>query len=253
MSQAKRKALVVEDQELFRVAVMDELEIMGFQVSGACDGQEGLKLALADQYDLVLSDIRMPNKDGRWFLNEFRKVRKGAPPFLFMTGFADLTACEAYDLGADGFLAKPLVPDKFNALIDKVCSPLEKRWSTQPSNQCVGHMEKKLLGAVNEADEILIGRGGAFLENATPSLSVGSFVTFDFKFDKGAFNHLAGVASIVWKRGEVQGDLPAGYGLSFEYIDPACLKSWLAFVNPCDLVKVIPNGGKEKNTPTAQL
>lgn len=54
----------------------------------------------------------MSIRDGRWFLTELRKIQKSSPPFIFMTGFADLSIQDAYALGADSSLGKPLNPEK---------------------------------------------------------------------------------------------------------------------------------------------
>lgn len=95
----EKTVLVVDDQKMFRDAVAFEMDSMGFHVDVAEDGEQGLKKATATPYSIILSDIRMPNWDGGRFLSELRKIAPDSPPFIFMTGFADLTPQDAFDIG----------------------------------------------------------------------------------------------------------------------------------------------------------
>ncbi|WP_397601930.1 two-component system response regulator, partial [Silvanigrella sp.] len=85
-TQNKLLVLVVDDQDAFLQAVVDEIKFHGFEAVTAKNGLEGLEQANKSRFDLILSDIRMPNKDGQWFLAELRKTQKCFPPFIFMSG-----------------------------------------------------------------------------------------------------------------------------------------------------------------------
>ena len=126
MDAVKKKpvVLVVDDQKTFLDAVVDELNFLDFETVSAQDGQEGFELSNKTKFDLIISDIRMPNKDGKWFLTELRKNQKTSPPFVFMTGFADLSLQDAYAMGVDGFLGKPLNPKKLDSLLEKLIHPI---------------------------------------------------------------------------------------------------------------------------------
>jgi len=89
------------------------LEYEGFRVMEAQNGQEAVERARADRPSLVLMDASMPRLDG-W---DAVKILKGDPktcaiPVLMLTGHAyDEHRAKAASLGADGFLAKPVLPD----------------------------------------------------------------------------------------------------------------------------------------------
>ena len=251
------RALVVEDQESFRLAVVDELKFLGFETSAAADGAEAFELARATRFDLILSDIRMPNKDGRWFLSELRKTQKCTPPFIFMTGFADLAVHDAFEMGADGFLGKPIDSDKLAATLAKVCSPLETRWSEKPKDTPVQHIAKTFNDSVGAAvrSQVSLGRGGMFLAINLPNQKVGDLVSFDIRFDGGTLRRLEGSGTIVWKRDQLEGDLSAGCGIGFDYIAPSSLTAWLAFLGIKEIVAVIPKGllGERQGSATTGL
>ncbi len=236
------KALVVEDQELFREAVADELSYFGFKVTTAEDGEAGLKAIHAETFDLILSDVRMPNKDGRWLLNELRKTQKSAPPFVFMSGFSDLSRQDAFDMGADGFLSKPLNNERLAALLAKLSRPAESRWITQPVDKPLIIIKKQFesLDSPHATESALLGRGGMFLPLPQPLLKTGDLISFDVEFTTGMIRRLEGAGTIMWTRDQEAPELPTGYGIEFDYIADSSRPDWLKYIHSREIVSVIP-------------
>jgi CheY-like chemotaxis protein len=83
---SNKQILVVDDEEAIRTAVHDVLGKHGANVQMAAEGGEAMALIKQRTYDLVISDIKMPNYDGYQI---FAAVKEGAPncPVIFMTGF----------------------------------------------------------------------------------------------------------------------------------------------------------------------
>lgn len=103
----KNKILVVDDEEALRTVLSTELEGEGYQVSTAADGEEALKILAAQQFHLILLDIKMPNVDGFEVL-KFVKHNQPSTKVIMLTGFADLkNAIESKKLGAEDFVSKP--------------------------------------------------------------------------------------------------------------------------------------------------
>ncbi len=109
---ATPKALVVDDGEVNRLVIGRQLESMGFEVSEAFGGAEGLQMALDDSYDVVVSDWHMPEFDGLDLIAGLREAEADPDcrhtPVVIMTAsamVADRNRC--LEAGADGFLAKP--------------------------------------------------------------------------------------------------------------------------------------------------
>ncbi|MEX2279712.1 MAG: response regulator [Acidimicrobiia bacterium] len=103
------RALVVDDDDTIVHVVRINLELEGFEVDTAGDGQEGLERAIANPPDIVILDIMMPHMDG---LTVLRKMR--AQPSLASTSIVLLTArgltedrVNGLDLGADDYITKP--------------------------------------------------------------------------------------------------------------------------------------------------
>ena len=110
-AQLKASILVVEDDADIRSALVPVLEEEGYQVVGAEDGTAGLAALDGQDFDIVLSDLRMPGPDGLAIL---KKVREVAPQTLFLLMSAHATvesAVEALHLGAQDYLIKPFLID----------------------------------------------------------------------------------------------------------------------------------------------
>jgi DNA-binding NtrC family response regulator len=102
-----KKILVVDDEKAILYALEIILEDMGHEVSTCQDSAEGIKLASNETYDLIITDLRMPGKNGAEVVKEVRAVNPEAR-ILVITAFpGDPLASEALAAGAKGLLKKP--------------------------------------------------------------------------------------------------------------------------------------------------
>lgn len=106
----KKSILIIEDEESMRKALRETLQEEGFEAQGASDGEEGLSMICAGNYDLVILDIILPKKDGFEVLKELKKCRKGdkkIPPVVLLTNLNEMSDIQkALDLGAKTYLVK---------------------------------------------------------------------------------------------------------------------------------------------------
>ncbi|HBT19100.1 MAG TPA: DNA-binding response regulator [Clostridiaceae bacterium] len=105
----KKTILIVEDEKRLRDLLRDYLLKEGYMVDLAAHGEEGLSMALAKDYDLILLDIMMPFMDGFDLLKELRK-KKDTRVFYLTAKAMDEDFMKAYEMGADDFIAKPFSP-----------------------------------------------------------------------------------------------------------------------------------------------
>jgi CheY-like chemotaxis protein len=124
-SAAPVRVLVAEDDADTREALVHALRRDGYEVIEAHNGWELLQyLATQDadvrdggQVDLVISDVRMPGKNGLDILAGLRWAN-GSTPFILITGFSDLQMrAEARRLGAAALLAKPFELDQLRSVV----------------------------------------------------------------------------------------------------------------------------------------
>jgi len=99
--------LVVDDEGAIRYSISKTLQRVGYQVHTAASGEEALEMMQHQEYDVVLTDIRMPGLTGVELLSQIKQTAPDAVVIL-LTGYASLeTAIESLRLGAHDYLVKP--------------------------------------------------------------------------------------------------------------------------------------------------
>lgn len=111
------RALVVDDDVTFCLMLKTFLVKKGFEVETGFSYSEGVRLITKFNPDVILTDLRLPDKDGIDLLEMVMRERPQIPVIL-MTGYADIrTAVQAIKLGAFEYVAKPVNPDEILASI----------------------------------------------------------------------------------------------------------------------------------------
>jgi DNA-binding NtrC family response regulator len=111
------KVLLVDDEKDFIESLLQRLELRGFDVKIALNGDDALDLIKENDLDVVVLDVLMPEKDGIEILGEIKKI-KPLLQVIMLTGHATVeTAIEGMKLGAYDYLIKPTETE---ALVDKI-------------------------------------------------------------------------------------------------------------------------------------
>jgi len=119
MNKAKIKILVVDDERGLCAGVQEALRREGYMVDAANDAGTALKLLGERLYNLVLTDVRMPDLSGLQLLKDARQVSRDTL-FILMTAYGTVgSAVEAMKEGAYDYLTKPLDMQRLRALVLK--------------------------------------------------------------------------------------------------------------------------------------
>ena len=110
------RILIVEDEEAIAELEKDYLELSGFEVEVANDGQKGLEMALSTDYNLFILDLMLPGVDG---FEICRKVRseKNTPIIMVSAKKDDIDKIRGLGLGADDYMTKPFSPSELVARV----------------------------------------------------------------------------------------------------------------------------------------
>jgi len=135
----KNKALVIDDEQIVLDSVSKILKDENYEVDVFLSGREGLNQAIEKEYDIVLTDIRMPDIGGMRVLRDIKRA-KPSLPVVIITGYASVkSAVQAMKLGAADYIEKPFTPDQ---LLKAVDSALEIAATQEPEVQDLIHKEE---------------------------------------------------------------------------------------------------------------
>ena len=113
------KILVVDDEKLIRDVIKEYLNLEGYEVSEAEDGVVAVEKAKSNDYDLIIMDIMMPNKDGYQACKEI-KQEKSVPFIMLSARGEEYDKLIGFDLGIDDYVTKPFSPKELVARVKAI-------------------------------------------------------------------------------------------------------------------------------------
>ena len=144
------RILVVEDDAELRSLFRQVLEKNGYQVTGVSDGVQALDALALDYYDLIISDIMMPNMDGYELVRQLREAAITIPVMM-------ITAKDAFDdmrrgflSGTDDYMVKPV---NINEMVLRVGALLRRAQMINDRRQIIGE-------TVLECDSLMVTQNG---------------------------------------------------------------------------------------------
>ncbi len=136
-----KKALVIDDEQIVLDSVGKILTDQNYAVDVSLSGREGLDWAIQKQYDIVLTDIRMPDIGGMRVLRDIKRA-KPSLPVVMITGYASVqSSVQAMKLGAADYIEKPFTPEQ---LLKAVDSALDIAATQAPEEQALVHKEEMI-------------------------------------------------------------------------------------------------------------
>jgi two-component system, OmpR family, copper resistance phosphate regulon response regulator CusR len=158
------KILLIEDERKTIQFIKKGLEENGYKVDTAEDGKSGKNLAFRNQYNLIITDVILPELNGRELCKELRTA-KIETPILMLTALGDTDDVVAgLDSGADDYLAKPF---EFKELLARIRS-LTKR---QPQVQ-VNENQLRIADLVLDINDRSVTRAGKKIDLTTKEFSL---------------------------------------------------------------------------------
>ncbi|NTV51821.1 MAG: sigma-54-dependent Fis family transcriptional regulator [Candidatus Firestonebacteria bacterium] len=123
------RILIAEDEENIREVLLRALQALGHQVVSAADGDAAAELLSGREFDLVITDLRMPGRDGLALL-DLVKENTHDTSVMLMTAYGSVeNAVAAMKRGADDYLVKPFRLDELEVKVEKIFS--ERRLNEQ--------------------------------------------------------------------------------------------------------------------------
>jgi DNA-binding response OmpR family regulator len=136
-----KRILVIEDEPQMQLGLRDNLELEGYEVQVASDGDEGLNKAASFNPDLVILDIMLPKKNGFDVCRELR-ARSNATPIVMLTArSAETDKVLGLELGADDYVTKPFSITELLARVRAVLRRAGSQKSTAADSARIGDID----------------------------------------------------------------------------------------------------------------
>ena len=112
--------LAEDDHNISTIALIALKQLGGHEVVLASDGEEALKSALHEDFDLILLDEMMPKKNGLKVCLEYRQQTRSETPIIFLSAKSQANDIENFKKMGHGFIPKPFDPTTLCAQIEKL-------------------------------------------------------------------------------------------------------------------------------------
>lgn len=114
------KILVVDDEPLIRDVIREYLQLEGYDVDEASDGEKAVMLTEKNNYALIIMDIMMPHKDGYQACKEIKTNKKDIPFIMLSARAEEYDKLIGFDLGIDDYVTKPFSPKELVARVKAI-------------------------------------------------------------------------------------------------------------------------------------
>jgi signal transduction histidine kinase len=151
MNESQANILVIEDEAQVRESYIDMFSFFGHNVEAVSNGREGLSLINKNGYDIVVTDLNMPEMDGLEVL-EYLKKKKPYIEVIVITGFATLeNAIKAMKMGAYDYVTKPVDIDHVRIVLAKCVQQIR----SNQENEELRNLNEQLKGLNEMKDKFI--------------------------------------------------------------------------------------------------
>ncbi|MFN8847952.1 MAG: response regulator [Bdellovibrionales bacterium] len=200
MKPQKIQILLVDDEISLLETIAELFRTFNLNVDTATDGDSAWDLYQKNQYDLVITDMRMPNGDGIDLAKKIKTQSDRKTCLLFISGFTEASHEEIYSLGAEGIFAKPFEASAVKKAMHICLLKPENKWSAEKPEKIDLHIEKtaESLDSLEVNQSMLFGRGGFFVSQKSNQPKINSYVSFHLKLTNSPLSDLEGCGIVRW-------------------------------------------------------
>jgi two-component system, OmpR family, copper resistance phosphate regulon response regulator CusR len=186
--QSNKNILIIEDDLRIAQNISKGLQEKGYTTEVAYDGKIGLKLALGNDFDLILLDLNLPGLNGYEVCEEVRK-KKSSTPIIMLTALGETEdKIEGFEKGADDYLVKPF---DFRELLARINVFIKRNGNIAPENRNT----LKVANLELDPDSKIVTRNGQNIE-LTPK----EFLLLEFLLkNKGKIISKAEISDSLWE------------------------------------------------------
>lgn len=186
------RILLVDDEVDLLRPLQKNLELFDYQVNIASGGNEASVLFLKEDFDIIITDMNMPEGDGGSLLRKIKAVDINFPVICFLTNSSSEAIAEIYRQGADAILSKPFEFSVLVGTIDRILKSDGKKWLNSPNYE-------NSLGTFTFREGIEFGRSGFSAQAVCSGFpGVGSLLRYTVVHPE--LGQISGVGWVRWKK-----------------------------------------------------
>jgi CheY-like chemotaxis protein len=234
------RILAVDDDEMMLETLADLFRSFKFDVSVAASGNKAWNLFHEKPFDLIVSDIRMPDGDGIELAKKVKLHYKNKTSILFISGFSESMNEEIYHLGVEGIFAKPFEMQTVKNAIRTCFLAPEVKWANtlDVGKTLLIEKQAKQIVDLESKGDVLFGRRGFFVSHEFAMPPKGSYIRFKIGATEESIL-FEGVGVVKWVQGSPRGTIPAGIGI--EIVSMPTAASLIYRKRYDDLIPFIPS------------
>lgn len=231
------KILIVDDDQDLREVIAIDFENLGYMTATAKDGAAALSMIEKENFDIVVTDLRMPTLSGLGLYKKIVEMNLSQTPVtIFITGFSDVNIIDAFDLGVSDYIEKPFSRRNLITSVQWHLIPSASRWceapqSPQQKQEPQGAL-KRIFDNFAKAEQsglLKLGRGGFLLTlNSNENIpTTGLVLKFEIGFSDPGETPWIGQGRIRW----VEVNSTPTVGVEILNLDNDSLKAFLKLQN----------------------
>ncbi|NOR05158.1 MAG: response regulator, partial [Deltaproteobacteria bacterium] len=178
------RILLVDDNEEFLDSTRDVLDDEGYEVVTATSGEEGIELAGAQTFDVILMDIKMPGMNGVESFIEMKRRNPGVKVIMVTAYSVEDLMRQALEKGAFQYVRKPVQPTKLLKLLEDVFETISLREKEQQAKEALRKRNKELEGINKRLNMIVTSAkrlaSSSRLKGFGPLLEIGPLLLKEF-------------------------------------------------------------------------
>ncbi|GJL65242.1 MAG: two-component system response regulator [Nitrospirales bacterium] len=150
---ARERILIVDDEESILDAMAEAIRLLDLTVITAKNGDDAWEKFEKERPDVVVTDVRMPQRDGFMLTTQIKASRPSCP-VIVVTGYgSEQAAVAALKAGASDYLVKPFQVSELRSAVDRACSLLRAQWADEYVMAIVDDITSHLV--INNIPEML--------------------------------------------------------------------------------------------------
>jgi CheY-like chemotaxis protein len=213
--------LIADDDDELLQTLVELFKPFQFNIDTANNGAEAWELIQKKSYNLLLSDVRMPEMDGLELLKKVKTSHPVHPSILFISGYTDVLNEEIYHLGAEGKFEKPFNIKAVRKAIQICLLEPEAKWAiaTELKKTLDINKSAETIEELEEKKIVLFGRGGFFMAHSTAPVPKETVVAFTIEVKSPTPILFKGIGVTQWSCG-YNAKYPAGLGIKIISMEP---------------------------------